>query len=136
AGRSSAPAVRLLVAASVGLEVGVEGVEVLGGQSLQGDGSDVGEDVEADASLVGRVCRWSEVSLGGQPPLQVLAEGDLLRRSVFAVVVTLDQFGEYALGLLASGAGGVPTMASFAGQWVDALVDDGVVAVALLGDVS
>ncbi len=76
------------------------------------------------------------LSLGGQPALQVFAERDLLRWPVFAVVVALDEVGQQALGFLAGGAGGVPAVPSLAGRRVDAFVDDGVVAVALLGDVA
>lgn len=72
-----------------------------------------------------------------QPALdQVVAEGDPLGRSVVAVVDALEVFGEHLLGALAGVAGGVPAMAFLAGRRVEAFVDDGVVAVALAGDVS
>jgi hypothetical protein len=75
--------------------------------------------------------------LGWQPALfEVGPEGDPFGCPVVAVVIALDQLGEELLGLLAGAAACVPAVALAAGGLVDALVNDGVVTVALLGDVT
>ncbi len=76
-------------------------------------------------------------SLRRKPPIaQVVGERDPLRRPVVAIVVTLDELGEELLCLLPCGASGEPAVPLLAGDRVRALIDDGVVATALLGDMT
>jgi hypothetical protein len=73
----------------------------------------------------------------GQPPLdEVVAEGDPLGGAVVAVMHLLHEVAEDPLCISAGGAALVPAVAFLAGGRVGAFVDDGVVALALLGDVA
>src|SRR5690606_34661883 len=72
-----------------------------------------------------------------QPPFgEVVGDGDPLGGAVVAVVHPLDELAEHLLGVPAGGAAGVPAVALLAGGGVGAPVDDGVVPVALPGDVT
>src|SRR5690606_30237363 len=75
--------------------------------------------------------------LDRQPPLgEVLPEVELLGGHRYAVVTTLDLLGEELLGVAAPGARRDPGPALLASPRIDAVVDDGVVVVALLVDAS
>lgn len=114
------------------------GVDVLGLELLSGDVADARDDVELEVVAIRAVGRRAQLGLACRKPAldEVVAQGDPFGCPVIAVVDALDVFGEHLLGTLARVAGGVPTVAFFAGLPVEAFVDDGVVAVALAGDVS
>ena len=116
----------------------VEAVEVFRLEFLQLDPPDVRRDVQADVALVdsgGR--RRHSGSFPWEPPLkEIVSESDPLRRHVRAVVLAFDEIGEDPLGATARRTGGVPTTLGLASRRIDAVVDDGVVAVALLRDVA
>ena len=126
------------VAFPVDEELRVERVEILGLQLLQRDRTDSRLDVDLDVVLVRRVRRRPELRLlRRQPALdEVVAERDPLGHSVVAVVHALDEIAEHFLGALARRAGGIPAVAFLAGGRVDAFVDDRVVAVASLDEMS
>ena len=74
--------------------------------------------------------------LAGQPaPCEICTERQR-PGLVVATVALLRKAGGEALGLVSAGAGWVPAAALSAGDRVEALVDDGVPAGALLCDVS
>ena len=133
-GRQAASAA---VALALGEELDVQLVEVLGLEPLKRDGPDVGVDVQPDVALIRVGGRGLHPGpLRRQPPMQqVVGNGDLVGRPVVAVVHPLDDLREQLLGLASGCAGRVPAVAGLARRGVRALVDDHVVAVALLGDV-
>src|SRR5690606_17804478 len=76
-------------------------------------------------------------TLGRQPPLrEVVAERDPVGGPVVAVVDALDDLVQQLLGGPARVARGVPAADALAGRRVGALVDDCVVALAALDDVT
>ncbi len=72
-----------------------------------------------------------------QPSIeQVLTQDDTIGSPVVAVVALLHQFRKEPLSISSRRTSGMPTMSRFAGPGVDAFVNDGVIAIALLGDVA
>ena len=100
--------------------------------------ADARDHVELEVVAIRAVGRRAQLGLAcREPPLdEVVAEGDPFWCSVVAVMDAFDVLGENLLGALARVAGRVPTVAFLAGLRIEAFVDDGVVAVALAGDVS
>ena len=115
----------------------VERVELFGPQAPDRDPPEGREDVAFDLAAVAVEGRRGEVDLlAGQPaPCEVCAERER-PGLVVATVALLRKAGGEALGLVSAGAGWVPAAALASGDRVEAFVDDGVPAGALLRDVS
>ena len=115
----------------------VQLLEVVGPQRAQPGGAEGGEDVPlglVDVAAVG--ARAQGQLLAGQPPAgQVGAEGERSNLVIASVALIGEAFGE-AFGLGPIDAGRVPGPALPAGDGVETLVDDGVVAAPLGRDVT
>ena len=124
--------------ASLGQQGRVENVEIVGCQPLDRSTAERRQHVEVDIAPVRVVGAGTHPRLlDRQPPIgEVLPEGELLGRHRHAVVAALDLLGEHLLGVAAPGPRGDPRPALPAGPRIDAVVDDGVVVVALLLDAS
>jgi hypothetical protein len=86
-----AQAAALAVAPTRGEKLGVEGVEMFGRELLKGHRTNGGHHVEFDVVAVGVEGARSQLSFLGRKPLvlEVLAEGDTVRRAVVAVLCHL-----------------------------------------------
>jgi len=117
---------------------GVERVDIVRCELGQRPPSERRYDVKVDVAPVGVVGAGPNPGLlDRQPPLgQVLAQGELLGRYGLAIVATLDLFCEDLLGVAAPRSRRDPTTPLLPSARVDTVVDDGVVAIALLLDAS
>ncbi len=109
----------------------------MGSQPAQADASESRKDVAFDVAAVPGVgARGEHDPLARQPlPGEEGAERQRSRLVVAAVALS-GQPGGQLLGVGAIAAGSVPAAALSSGDRVDALVDDGVPAVSLSGDVT
>lgn len=94
--------------------------------------------MQVDVAPVGVVrARPKPALLDRQPPRrQVLAQGQLLADHRLAAVTPLRQLGDELVGVVSPAAGGDPAPLLLARRRVDAVVDDGVVLLALVGHVA
>ena len=81
-------------------ELGVELVEVGGGELLEGDGTDVGDDVEAELLFVAAPGARLEVGSAGGEPFsgEEVGEGDLVGGDVVALAEILELGDAIPLG--------------------------------------
>lgn len=125
--QAGTPATAVLLAA-LGEEGGVEQVDVLGRELVERPAA-----VQVDVAPVGVVgARPHPRLLDRQPPLrEVLGDGELVGRDRLTHVLTTDQVRQDPFGAVPPHPRGDPPAALLAGPRVDAVVDDGVVLLAL-----